>query len=312
MKSSARGPTPYAYRICGLRVASEIDLPGAIPVAGHGAVPEVSVRLARLPARLDDAAETGPNWSLAGDRLLLHVPRLARYLITGGHSVDVELTPGATVHDASAFVLGTAFGILLHQRGALVLHGAAVARAGSAIALCGRSGAGKSTLAAALCQAGCEFVTDDLCAVEFDAARQPLVEPDGRQLKLWRESMEALDLVARQGAAVRGGFEKYFFEPKAIARDPPRLAAIYVLRESRPPRLDGIEALATPDAMRMLDLEAYRPGLRARLGSMPEILAQGVAMLRHTKVFRLVCPRSFDELDATVARLSQHWEQFAR
>jgi hypothetical protein len=298
----------YAYRICGLRVASEIDLPGAIPLANDDAPPEVTIRLARVLEGLEEVTESGPNWQMAGDSLLLHVPRLARYLIKGGRSIEVELAPGATEHDASAFMLGTSLGILLHQRGALVLHGAAVARAGSAIAICGRSGAGKSTLAAALCHVGFEFVTDDLCAVELDAAQRPVVEPDGRRLKLWRDSMEKLELVASQGVAVREGFEKYLFAPPAVAKAAPRLAAIYVLRESRPPRPDGIAPLSTPDAMRMLDVEAYRPGLRARLGSKPAMLGQGAAMLCHARVFRLVYPRNFDQLDVTVATLRQHWE----
>jgi hypothetical protein len=302
----------YAYRICGLRVASEMDLPGAIPVAPDDAHPEVTIRLTSLPEALEAATETGPNWQLAGDCLLLHVPRLARYLITGGHSIEVELAPGATAHDASAFVLGTSFGILLHQRGALVLHGSAVARDGVAFAICGHSGAGKSTLAAALCEAGFDFVTDELCVVSLDQAKRPLVTADGRQLRLWRETMEKLELVARQGASVREGFQKYLVEPPVTAKAPPRLAAVYVLRESRPPLVDGIEQLATPDAMRMLDFEAYRPGLRARLGSKPAMLAQGVAMLRHAKVFRLVQPRGFEHLDATVARLRAHWEQRVR
>ena len=64
--------------------------------------------------------------------------------------------------------------------------------------------------------------------------------------------------------------------------------------------------------MRTLDFEAYRPGLRARMGSRPAMLAQGAGMLRHTKVFRLVRPRSFERLDATVASLSEHWEQLAQ
>jgi hypothetical protein len=302
----------WAYRICGLRVASELELPGAIPVAAESAAADVTVRLARLPEALDEAAERGPNWQLADDRLLLLVPRLARYLITGGHTIEVELAPGATAHDASAFVLGTSFGILLHQRGALVLHGAAVARAGSAIAICGRSGAGKSTLAAALCDAGFDFVTDDLCVVALDAAKRPVVAPDGRQLKLWRESLDQLEIAPRQGAAVRAGFEKYFVEPQVVAKVAPRLAAIYVLRESRPPLVDGITPLTTPDAMRALDFEAYRPAFRAKLGSRPAMLAQGAAMLRYAKVFRLVCPRGFDRLDATVASLTRHWEQLAQ
>jgi len=298
----------YAYRICGLDVASAIELPGAIPRAGDvPAGAEVEIRLARLPEALDDAAERGPNWELAGDRLLLRVPRLARYLVTGGRRIEVELATGATPRDAAAFVLGATFGILLHQRGALVLHGAAVARSGAAIAICGRSGAGKSTLAAALCDAGFDFVTDELCAIGLDDAQRPVVEPDGRRLKLWRDTLGHLGPAAIQGPAVRDGFEKYFVAPPTALSTAPRLAAIYVLRESRPPLADGIEPLAAPDALRMLDFEAYRPSLRAKLGSRPAMLAQGAGLLRHVRVFRLAYPRDFERLRATAASLIEHW-----
>ena len=186
---------------------------------------------------------------------------------------------------------------------------AAVARNGSAIAICGRSGAGKSTFAAALCRAGCDFVTDDLCVVSLDDARRPVVAPDGRQLKLWRESMETLDLTERRGPAVRDGFEKYFIEPPQVVRSPPRLTAVYLLRDGLPNREDVLEPLAQPDAMRMLDFETYRPMLRAKLGSRPALLARGAAMLRHAKVFRFFRRRGFERLDETVTMLLEHWER---
>jgi hypothetical protein len=300
------------YRISGLAVSSEMELPGAIATPACRGHAEVTVRFAQVPEVLQAATASGPTWDMAGDTVLLRVPRLARFLVVGGHDISVELEPGATARDASGFVLGTSFGILLHQRGALVLHGAAVAKDGCAIAICGHSGVGKSTLAAALCRDGFEFVTDDICVVAPDAERRPVVLPDGRQLKLWRESIEKLDLAARQGEAVRERFEKYFIEPHASAAAAPRLSAIYVLRELRPPLKDGIEGLALPDAMRMLDFQAYRPGLRVKLGSKPQMLVQAAAMLCHAKIFLLIRPRGFGHMEKTVAIVREHWETLGR
>src|ERR1700761_1113005 len=183
----------HNYLICGLSVASELELPGAIPQSAPATPADVSIRRATLPTALGDAPERGPNWQIAGESILLHVPKVARFQITDGRDIAVEIAAGSREQDAGAYALGAVFGILMHQRGALVLHGSAVARNGEAIAICGHSGAGKSTLAAALCRAGATFVTDDICAIDFDGHGRPCVFPDGRRLKLWQESIDKLD-----------------------------------------------------------------------------------------------------------------------
>jgi hypothetical protein len=297
----------HEYLVSGLKVASEMELPGAAG-APPGGAPDIAVRFDAVPQTLCRYSASGPTWELDGERFLLRVPGLARILISNGRALDVELEPGGLARDAAAFVLGTAFGILLHQRGALVLHSSAVARDGRAIAICGPSGAGKSTLAAALCREGWAFVTDDLCVVTPGADGVPVVLPDGRRLKLWRESIEQLELAERQGDPVRERFEKYFIEPPSSAAAAPPLSAIYVLRDGRGPHTAGIEALSLPDAMRMLDYQTFRPALRARIGSRPHLLAQAAAVFGHVKVFVLNRPRGFEHMASTVAMLGASWD----
>jgi hypothetical protein len=297
------------YRICGLAVASDLELRGAIRKHSASAIVDVSIRRGRVPASLTDATDTGPDWQLTGnDSFLFGVPGLARFLVTGGHEITVEVEPNATESDASGFVLGTAFGVLLHQRGSLVLHGSAVANNGHAIAICGESGAGKSTLAAALCQDGCSFVTDDLCVVAPNENERPVVLPDGRRLKLWKETIDKLELAARQGEVVRQSFEKYYIEPFDTVSEPPILSAIFVLRAAQPPSAEGIECLPLPDAMRALECEMYRPGLRAKMGLKSELIAHAAATIGHAKVFLLTRPRGFEHLDETVALVRAHWD----
>lgn len=295
------------YFISGLRVCSELDLPGAIPADAGVKNPTVSIRRGLVPASLRDPCASEPSWEMIGNTCLLTVPQLARILIEGGREITVAIELGAKERDATAFILGTAFGILLHQRGALVLHGAAVAKDGRAIAICGASGAGKSTLAAALCRDGCSFAADDVCVIDLDEQRRPIVLPDGRQLKLWEESIDKLNLVARRGEAVFETLDKYYIDPFDSAGRPSRLSAIYVLREARPPFQTGIESLALPDAVRVLEYEAYRPNVRAKIGQKPEMLAQAAATLSHAKAFRLTRPRGFEYLAETVASLCAHW-----
>jgi hypothetical protein len=280
-----------------------MELPGAIATAPAQS-PDVTVQFGLDPPEL--GGEAGAVRQIGAQTILLRVPQLARFLITGGKSITVALEDGVTARDASVFVLGSSFGALLHQRGALVLHAAAVARNGRAVAICGPSGAGKSTLAAALCQAGCSFVTDDLCVVSLDAKRGPAVLPDGRQLKLWRQSIEGLALDDRQGEAVYKAQDKYFVAPDAVEAEPPCLSAIYVLQESQ--REEAFEKLGLAEAMKMLAEQSYRPELRHLMGSAPHILTQGAALFRNAGVFRLSRPRHFEHVAETVAALLWHWD----
>lgn len=295
------------YRICGLSVSSEIELPGAILQQANPPSADVSIRRASVSERLEHATQVGPTWEISGEQFLLRVPRVARLIVTAGRDIAVELEEEASERDAAGFILGTGFGMLLHQRGSLVLHGSAVANNGRAVAICGESGAGKSTLAAALCRDGCSFVTDDLCVVSQNEHKLPVVLPDGRKLKLWRESIDNLDLAARQGEAVRQSFEKYYIEPFNTASEPPALTAIFVLREARPPFQEGIECLALPDAMRALECEMYRPQLREMMGLKSELIAHAAAAVGHARVFVLRRPRGFEHLDDTVDLVRERW-----
>ena len=298
----------HSYLICGLHVSSELELPGAIPVDAHAGPIDVLIRRRVVSMTLDGATARGQTWEMVGENYLLRVPGLARFEITAGREIAIEIEPSVTERDAARLVLGPAFDILLHQRGALVLHGAAVASDGRAIAICGVSGAGKSTLAAALCRDGCSFAADDICVVGLNGRREPIVQSDGRQLKLWHESIAKLDLSERRGEAVRDTVEKYYIEPFDRVAEPPKLSAIYVLHESHPPMQVGIESLTLADAMRMLEYEADRPTLRDRMGTNPRMLALGAATLGHARIFLLVYPRGFEHLEETVETLRAHWD----
>ena len=276
-----------------------------------GAISTMPVQSPDLKVEFGSVPQTATaGWHFDGDAILLRVPRLARFRISAGRSVIVELEEGAVARDASAFVLGSAFGAVLHQRGMLVLHASAICRNGRAIAICGPSGAGKSTLAAALCQAGCSFVADDLCAVSLDTERGPVVLPDGRQLKLWRRSIEGLALDSRRGEQVFRPQDKYFVAPDSVAAEPPLLSAIYVLNEG--PLEAVLERQSPAETMNILAEESYRPELRQLLGSASQMLAQGVALLRHTSVFRLSRPLGFERLPAVVDKLITHWDGLDR
>ncbi len=308
----------HYYRVAGLSVASEIELPGAIP-AGTVSGPDVTIGAGPVSETLPEAGASGPTWALragpdgdlAGARFLLHVPGIARFLLTAGREIRFEAGAGIGPSDISIFLLGTVFGILLHQRGQIVLHASAVRVAGAAVLFCGASGAGKSTLAAALAQHGFPVVTDDFCALDFDGAGAPVVQSDGRQLKLWAQTIERLSLTARRGAAVREQLQKFYVEPDLSHSEALPLGAVYFLREQRPPHAFGIERPNVVDGALLLRRNAYRPLLVRRMDQRAGYFRAAAAIANNSGIFHLTRPLVFTAMPEVVATLKQHWDELA-
>lgn len=299
----------FSYVVSGLVVASELALPGLIPISLKRPAHDVTIRTGPVPATLEGATATGPNWQLAGDRFLLAVPGVIRMLLTGGREMVFETDSGVSAEEAAIFLSSTGFGILLHQRGRIVLHASAVRVGGSAVLFCGPSGAGKSTLAAALVDAGYDLVTDDFCGVSLHSDGSPWVEPDGRQLKLWQNSIDRLSLAARRAVPVRPQIEKYYVEPRAATAAPLPLAAMYVLREARPPHAPGIERPNIVDAGLMVRNNAYRPAIVRRMRQLDLYFQAAAAISQRAGVFTLTRTLDFKQFPTVIGWLEAQWRE---
>jgi hypothetical protein len=299
----------HAYRVCGLTVRSEIDLPGLIAIPPSETAPDVTIRKAAVPAELEGATDHGPTWQIAGDRFLFQIPGVARFLLTAGRDIAFEADAGTPEHDVAIFIIGTVFGILLHQRDHIVLHASAVRVNGKAVLFCGASGAGKSTIAAALGRRGYDFVSDDVSAITLTPAGVPMVQPDGRQLKLWAHSIEQLELAGARGLPVRNRLEKFYVEPsKAFAQALP-MGAVYALRETRPPQHDGIERPNIVDAALVIRRNAYRPRMVVAMQQKAQYFQSAVNIAAKAGVFFFTRPLDFARVDDGIAQLEAHWRQ---
>jgi hypothetical protein len=305
----------YFFRIAGLSIASDIDLPGFARRERSDATAgplraEASIVRGPVPTSLEDPREYGPTWQMGPDALLLTVPGIARFHLTGGNTIAVASEPGADAADIPAFLVGSALPILLQLRGLLTLRASAVAVNGKAVLFCGASGQGKSTLAAALAQRGYPLLADDFCTITQSSDASGSVDGDGAALKLWALAIRALQLGDRRGAALRETIQKYHVAPAAQASGPLPLGAIYVLREARAPHEPGIERPNVVDAALSLRRGAYHPRLIEPLGQRP--LYFRAAMLgNHAGTYTLTVEHGFHHLPATIDTLERHWRTTA-
>jgi hypothetical protein len=293
----------HAYRICGLNVASEVELPGVLPRAPAPADVEIRLGEVAFPRASGDRS----TYRIDGDVFLLEHPGIARFRLTAGREIVVEPLEGMPFEDIAIFLAGPVFGVLLQQRGHVVLHASAVRVGDRAVLFCGPSGAGKSTIAAALGERGYAMLTDDLCVVVPKEGGAPLVQPDGRQHKLWAQAIDELGVDERRGDKVRSKLNKFFVAPRAAAGEPLPLGAIYVLRETRPPARDGIETANIVDASILVRANAFRPHLVRRLNQNTAYLSSAAGIAANAGVFVLNRPLDFAAMPAVIGSLEEHW-----
>jgi hypothetical protein len=290
-----------AYRLFGLDLRSEIGLAGLAPAVEAGA-PDVDVVFGQMPP-----GEHSPGYSAIAEGTLLMVPKVGRYLIRHGREIVIEPAAGASERNLRLFLLGSAIGALLHQRGLLPLHANAINLGGRAVAFSGHSGAGKSTIAAWFHDRGYPILADDVCVIGFDDSGRALAYPGIPRLRLWREALEAS---GRDAGAYDRSFDdmdKYDVPTSGDAKlEPVPLAAVYLLRKAEDARDAAIERLTGVDAIETLIANTYRGGYLRSIGRTQEHVAACLRVVRAVPVFRAKRLWGFEQFDEQALQLHDH------
>jgi len=291
----------FGYRGYGLSLLSEIELPEYLP-APLPEAPDIRIRLDSA-ARAAWAAAEGPEGAFLATPAGGHafkVPEVAAYHVRDGSEIRIAPEPDSDPGLVRLFVIGSAMGMALHQRGALVLHGAAVAKEGRALILVGDSGAGKSTLAARLGRAGCTVFGDDTMAVwDGPGGRGKWLWPGSRVFKLWSESLSDLGIDSEGLTRLGNRTDKYYVpNPTPAAEEGAALAEILVLETGEgAPRVEPIEGLKALEAVAR---NTYRPEYVGLMGREAPHFGQCAELIREAPVARLIRPWDLARIGETV------------
>lgn len=167
--------------------------------------------------------DVSPNWTH------LTWGGVGDLLIDGGQRITVVPSPNADEDALRLFVLGAGLGVLLHQRGLLVLHASGVVIDDCVVGFIGAKGWGKSTTTAILHQRGYTLISDELLVVRFDDQGHPWVISGSPQIKLWMDALVCMGGDPDYSIRVRSGVDKFSVNAIRIASGELPFHSLYLL-----------------------------------------------------------------------------------
>lgn len=301
----------FSYRVYGLAVQSQIELP-ELPACQPDVEPDLLILLGDVPEHLEEVQHRQSTWLEANAReCLITVSGLCRLHVREGREITIHITADQTARaaDVRLYLLGSAMGAVLHQRGCLPLHVGAVWAGNKVWAFTGPSGAGKSTLTATmhLCY-GLPLISDDVMALRLDQP-QALVSPGPRKLKLWQDAAEHLrcdpgSLV--QDLSNTPKYQLYFgngHSDSGAGVEPEPLHALVLLEPSPDPIVPRLERLSGASAFDVCLTAMYRPYMAYWYRTRQEVMADLLALCSRIEVYRFRRHWSLDAMDEQLAPL---------
>jgi hypothetical protein len=271
----------YKYRAFGLNVESDVPIELASPVDFKK--PDVSIRFGSLAdVREFHALDSQERRFLVDDgAAILHWSSVGTMAVRGGFEIVVDSPEDVDTGLLGIALSGPPLGILLHQRGELVLHASAVVIDDRIAAFVGHKGFGKSTTAAALHESGYTLFTDDILSVRLGGS-PPEAFPGFSQLKLWPSAVEAI-FSDGDDEAGRGEDKQTRRVASAYTGDPLPVGAIFVLGAGDL----GVESIAGQAALLEILRNSYASRFVGTEGTPPDHFNRCVRLVKSVPVHRL-------------------------
>jgi hypothetical protein len=286
----------FAY---GLEIESEVALPGVLPGSKPNA--DVTIRLGSVPDALPDPVRKAGYWQATRDAFLFRIRDVAKYLIVKGQHITIDRVPGGHQDVLKTYLMGSAFGALMHQRRLLVMHASSIQTAQGAVLFVGPSGLGKSTLLAALVDRGYAMLSDDVTAIDVQTQAAPVAFASFPTMRLGTDSAAHLALHVDSLPRVRYT-EKHVVPVKRFCADPLPVRAVYALgiHEALNVQIEPVDPI---QRFAIVGNNTYRYKFLESLGLHQVHFDAAARLARAVQIFRIQRPASTFLLEKLVDRL---------
>lgn len=211
--------------------------------------------------------------------------------------VDTQIDPKFL----SLYILSEALGIILFQKGLLLIHASAIKIGSQTIVFFGNAGIGKSTTAAAFAKRGHTVLTDDMVAIKVDESNGIKVIPGFPQIKIWPPSVEGLGYNGEALTPLFSGSRKRVIQQREnFPKESIPLSQLFFLNRGEQLKITPMNQVET-----MLLLRAYFPCPYKLLQgtSQKEHFRQCTQLLNQIKVSKIERPDDFAILNQLITQI---------
>jgi hypothetical protein len=290
--------TDFSYCVHGLLVQSGFEFPELLAVsqAGPGAVLDprpARVAMASLPETIDHQSVSKDGYLIGDGRVFMALTNGIRCLVEAGEKVTIDPGIDEAMPAARLFALSAGLGTLLHQRGYIPVHCAAIDTPAGCVVFAGNAGDGKSTLAASLSGAGFMLFTDDRLTIHPSGQSPYTAVPSVPVLHLFDDGAGLAGLDGSELAVNSYRFGKHVhLVPRRYASSPRPVAGLYFTDwHEDASAAPAITPMGSIDAMMRLRRDVSLAHLVELLGQETRFLSWAAGLCRSVPVFSLKRPR---------------------
>lgn len=288
----------YKYRIYGLTVASELEIPEAdVLDLSDTADIDVSVEVGKIPDFLRACKENGyGTWTNGVRDAWFYTPGTAQYYVEKGKRIIVQPEGGNNAALLVSMILSAAMCLILLQRMEPVIHGSAIVIDGRALIISGSSGVGKSTVTNSFLQDGVGFLADDTVRLHM-AEGNLYAEPTYPQQKICRDMAVQNGYDLEKLRYIDEGRDKFALSRrKEYVRMPVPVTHMFILEKTERGEVYSENIVGGKFLNAFIDNLYLEHTYRKSVGLPPELMLKIVTMSNYLHIYRVYRPAQGDSI----------------
>lgn len=277
----------YRYTVFGLKITSDILIQDLLTTEESG---DISIEIGKVPDKIHNPVDYSEDYQISKTEFLFSIADVAKYYVKNGNEIIVEPFEDADNNAVNAYLMGTAMGTLLLQRGMIPIHGSCVVIDDRCVIFTGPSGAGKSSICSAFRKNGYKFLSDDISVITLGDDGSAMVQPAFPQQRLCRDTAEEMGIDLNSFNSVNMVDEKIVVNNNENFKNQPvYLSSIFNLSVNENCDVELKEVSGMEKLQSFID-NIYCNVILIRQGISPIFFRQCLEMVKKIKFYNLIRP----------------------